>query len=225
MGNCFGTGNRRRLRGATDVEHGVAVGKNQPLLRVPVMWSSDVIATDGQLQGKRDEFWDTAPAFEGRREVWDALKAAAEAAELKDYDLAQAIVDGAGISLPKGTLEECYDELGSRYVIPKYCLNKPTNFTSDTGGAAMAASPDQLVPVDQNEEKVNIKLRLSTGKDVKLSVYPSTRMSEVKKMLQSSEGIDAVRTRLLFSGKLVSDSATIEQLKIPKGFVLQVIVS
>jgi len=80
----------------------VAVGKNKPLLRAPVLWSSDVVTTDGQLRSKRDEFWDTAPAFEGRREVWDALKAAAEAAELEDYDLAQAIVDGAGISLPKG---------------------------------------------------------------------------------------------------------------------------
>ena len=125
-----------------------------------------------------------------------------------------------------GTLEECYDELGSRYVIPKYCLNKPTNFTtSDIGETLRTSTPDQLVPVDRNEEKVNVKLRLSTGKDIKLSVYPSTRMSEVKKMLQSSEGIDAVRTRLLYSGKLVSDSTTIEQLKIPRGFVLQVIVS
>jgi len=127
-----------------------------------------------------------------------------------------------------GTLEECYDELGSRYVIPKYCLNKPKNFTtSDTTGETLrsTATLEQLVPVDQNEEKVNIKLRLSTGKDIKLSVYPSTRMSEVKKMLQSSEGIDAIRTRLLYSGKLVSDSTTIEQLKIPRGFVLQVIVS
>ncbi|TTC00278.1 Ubiquitin domain-containing protein 2 [Bagarius yarrelli] len=30
--------------------------------------------TDGQLRSKRDEFWDTAPAFEGRKEIWDALK-------------------------------------------------------------------------------------------------------------------------------------------------------
>lgn len=78
------------------------MGKNQPLLRRPVLWTSDVITTEGQLQSKRDEFWDTAPAFEGSRLVWDALKGAAEAAELEDYDLAQAIIDGAGISLPKG---------------------------------------------------------------------------------------------------------------------------
>ena len=28
-------------------------------------WKSDIPLTDGQLMSKRDEFWDTAPAFEG----------------------------------------------------------------------------------------------------------------------------------------------------------------
>ncbi len=58
--------------------------------------------TDGQLRSKRDEFWDTAPAFEGRKEIWDALKAAAQAFESNDHELAQAIIDGASITLPHG---------------------------------------------------------------------------------------------------------------------------
>lgn len=58
--------------------------------------------TDGQLRSKRDEFWDTAPAFEGRKEIWDALKAAAYAVEANDHGLAQAIIDGAGVTLPHG---------------------------------------------------------------------------------------------------------------------------
>lgn len=58
--------------------------------------------TEGQLRSKRDEFWDTAPAFEGRKEIWDALKAAAVALECNDHELAQAIVDGANITLPHG---------------------------------------------------------------------------------------------------------------------------
>ena len=56
----------------------------------------------GQLCSKRDEFWDTAPAFEGRKEIWDALKAAAYACETKDFELAQAIINGANITIPKG---------------------------------------------------------------------------------------------------------------------------
>ena len=72
--------------------------------------------TEGQLKSKRDEFWDTAPAFEGKAEIWAALKAAVEATETtpqeEDFQLAQAILDGAGVSLPHGSLVECYDELG-----------------------------------------------------------------------------------------------------------------
>lgn len=55
--------------------------------------------TEGQLRSKRDEFWETAPAFEGRKEIWDALRAAAET---DDHTWAQAIVDGANITLPTG---------------------------------------------------------------------------------------------------------------------------
>lgn len=71
-------------------------------------WKSDVPLTDGQLRSKRDEFWDTAPAFEGRKEIWDALKAAAYALETGDHPLAKAIVDGASISLPNGKDVRCY---------------------------------------------------------------------------------------------------------------------
>lgn len=38
----------------------------------------------------------------GRQEIWDALRAAANALEGTDYGLAQAIIDGANISLPHG---------------------------------------------------------------------------------------------------------------------------
>lgn len=63
--------------------------------------------TEGQLRCKRDEFWDTAPAFDGRKEIWDALRAAAVAVELNDLEMAQAIVDGACITLPHGEIHAC----------------------------------------------------------------------------------------------------------------------
>lgn len=91
--------------------------KNHPLCHEVIRWKSDVPLTEGQLRSKRDEFWDTAPAFEGRKEIWDALRAAAVAAEQMDYELAQAILDGASVSVPNGYLTECYDELGARYQV------------------------------------------------------------------------------------------------------------
>lgn len=80
----------------------LAPGRNEPLKKERLKWKSDYPMTDGQLRSKRDEFWDTAPAFEGRKEIWDALKAAAYAAEANDHELAQAILDGASITLPHG---------------------------------------------------------------------------------------------------------------------------
>ena len=56
---------------------------------IQIRWKSDIPLTEGQLKSKRDEFWDTAPAFEGKSEIWNALKAAVEATEVNDYDLAQ----------------------------------------------------------------------------------------------------------------------------------------
>ncbi|XP_017485827.1 PREDICTED: ubiquitin domain-containing protein 1-like isoform X3 [Rhagoletis zephyria] len=76
--------------------------KNRPLCNETIRWRSDVPLTEGQLRSKRDEFWDTAPAFDGRKEIWDALRAATNAAEELNFELAQAILDGANISVPNG---------------------------------------------------------------------------------------------------------------------------
>lgn len=76
--------------------------KNHSLCHETIRWKSDVPLTEGQLRSKRDEFWDTAPAFDGRKEIWDALRAATVAAESLDFQLAQAILDGASVSVPNG---------------------------------------------------------------------------------------------------------------------------
>lgn len=80
----------------------VPIGRNQPLKPEKPKWKSDVPLTTGQLQSKRDEFWETAPAYEGRKEIWDALRGAASALESGDFVLSQAIIDGANISCPNG---------------------------------------------------------------------------------------------------------------------------
>ena len=80
----------------------VAIGQNQPLQASQEVWTAEIPMTEGQLRGRRDTFWETAPAYDGRREIWDALRAASEAVDVGDYELAQAIVAGASITLPTG---------------------------------------------------------------------------------------------------------------------------
>ncbi|EFJ09679.1 hypothetical protein SELMODRAFT_84425, partial [Selaginella moellendorffii] len=93
----------------------------------PKPWKHPEAITRGQLKKMREEFWDTAPHYGGQREIWDALKAAAEA----DLSLAQTIVDSAGIIVTTDDLSTCYDERGSKYDLPKIVLSEPLNMVKD----------------------------------------------------------------------------------------------
>lgn len=197
--------------------------KNHPLCHETIRWKSDVPLTDGQLRSKRDEFWDTAPAFDGRKEIWDALRAAATAAESQDFQLAQAILDGAIISVPNGFLTECYDELGNRYQVPVYCLSYPINIVKEASGRD---SPVECSESIDGGTEVILKLRLSsTCSDVKLSVYSSDTIAIAKKKLQNQESIDPSSQRWFFGGKLLSDKMRVEEAKVTPGYVIQVIVN
>lgn len=206
------------------IQFSVAVGRNQPLKPDRHRWSSEVPWSRKKLEAEREEFWDTAPAYDGRREIWDALKAAADAVENGDVQLAQAILDGANVSLPNGTLMDCYDELGTHYSLPKYVVVPPNNLTSD----------EQLenTPKEERQESrcppgahVPIKFRLYGNRDVRLVVRTTDTVSAVKEQLCNEEGIEASKQRWYFSGRLLKDRMRIEEAKIPKGFVVQVIIN
>jgi hypothetical protein len=115
-------------------------------------------------------------------EIWDALRAATQAAEGLDFQLSQAILDGACISVPNGYLTECYDELGTQYKVPIYCLSKPINIVKEDNGRDSPAEYSE--PVDTGTETV-LKLRLSsTCSDIKLSVFSKDTIGQCKKKLQ-----------------------------------------
>ncbi|XP_030627211.1 ubiquitin domain-containing protein 1a isoform X1 [Chanos chanos] len=224
MGGCVGT----ERRGANGSSRNAARqnkkrgGRNEPLKKDRPKWKSDYPMTEGQLRSKRDEFWDTAPAFDGRKEIWDALKAAAVAIECNDHELAQAIVDGASITLPHGSLMECYDELGNRYQLPAYCLAPPVNLISERNESEAL---DNMEPQEKKEKEFQLKVRLSTGKDLRLNASMADSICQLKKQLQVQEDIDASNQRWFFSGKLLTDKTRLQDTKIQKDFVIQVIVN
>ena len=239
--------------------------KNHPLNHETIRWKSDVPLTEGQLRSKRDEFWETAPAFDGRKEIWDALRAATVAAEALDFQLSQAILDGANISVPNGYvlalsssprtnqinsvsstryLTECYDELGTQYKVPIYCLSYPINIVKEDNGRDSPAEYSE--PVDGGTE-VTLKLRLSSSfSDTKLTVYTKDTIGQCKKKLQVSchcspfpsfepsiftshsqaqENVDACCQRWFYGGKLLGDKMMVEDAQIQSGYVVQVIVN
>ncbi|CAB1343368.1 unnamed protein product [Coregonus sp. 'balchen'] len=133
--------------------------RNEPLKKERPKWKNEYPMTEGQLRSKRDEFWETAPAFDGRKEIWDALRAAAVAAELNDVELAQAI-----------TLD---------------CRSK----------------------------------------DLRISASMSNSISQLKRVLEGQEDIEAAHQRWFFAGKLLTDKTRLKDTKIQKDFVVQVIVN
>ena len=204
------------------------VGKNQPLKKERPKWKSDVPLTDGQLRSKRDEFWDTAPAFEGRKEIWDALRAASKAAESNDYDLAQAIVDGACITLPNGSLTDAYDELGNRYQLPIYCISAPVNLieTNSNLNCDNESPSPESEPFSCIGEEIMIKFRVSTlQNDIKMGVFAKEYILQAKKRLSQIHGLAEPKDqRWYFGGRLLYDKMKIEEVKLQSGFVVQVVI-
>ncbi|BBM97524.1 hypothetical protein MPTK1_1g06360 [Marchantia polymorpha subsp. ruderalis] len=103
------------------------VDGHQKKIKKPKVWKHPESLTRAQLKQMRDEFWDTAPHYGGQKEIWDALRAAAEA----EISLAQLIVDSAGVIVTSEDLSTCYDERGAKYDLPKYVLSEPTNLKDD----------------------------------------------------------------------------------------------
>ncbi|KAI8321471.1 hypothetical protein GQ54DRAFT_311725 [Martensiomyces pterosporus] len=110
-----------------------------------IRWRAEQPMTSSELHRQREAFWDTAPVYEGRAEVWQALRLACES---DDRALAPAILESAGISVPTGRLiDGAYDELGACYRIPKYCLCAPVNMVddNDAGGSNGYTSSSYLL--------------------------------------------------------------------------------
>jgi len=238
MGGCVGTqsGGRRNSGSHSGLsDSGAApVTKNKPLKSEKLRWKSDIPLTDGQLMSKRDEFWDTAPAFEGKSEIWVALRAAVDANFKDDVALAQAILDGAGVSLPGGSLTECYDELGTRYSIPVYCLSNPLNLALDSDRDSPAefsepVPPDSASPgqTQSQGEELKVKVRLSTtGEDVRLVLNSLETIGMAKKKLEGQEGCqEPARQRWYFGGKLLADRSRVGDAQVPQGFVIQCVIN
>lgn len=195
-----------------------------------------------------------------------------------------------------GRLVEAYDELGNRYILPKYCISRPTNMvgansspqrqnganqgaenedsqeadsmtnllqdnasSSPTTIAAVPSSRSKASAQNRNKEKskkkppkskssrhssgnghssassasippsgdpIVVKVRLSTmSKDIKMTLQASDRVIDVKSRLETEHEVPASRITMLYSGRVLSDRTYIKNLDVPKGFIIQAIVT
>ena len=124
-----------------------------------------------------------------------------------------AILDGACISMPNGSLVECYDELGARYAIPVYCLSYPINIVlgGDNGSGECSTDgrdtpADESEPVEPGKKGDHAKSRISSknkkrekdeGKEMKIRVRISlTSSSDTRLLVNTSETVLSAKKRL-----------------------------
>lgn len=118
-----------------------------------------------------------------------------------------------------GYLTDCYDELGNRYQLPVYVLSRPSNLQrEDTLDDNVADNTDS----DPGEEVI-VKLRLSSGKDLKLTVRSRHTVRQIKQTLSKAENINGEQ-RWFYGGKLLQDKLRVEDSKVPKGHLIQVVL-
>ncbi|XP_026063001.1 ubiquitin domain-containing protein 2-like [Carassius auratus] len=121
-----------------------------------------------------------------------------------------------------GALTECYDELGNRYQLPVYCLSSPVNMIEEKSELETIEIPE--APASEGQE-CQLRLRLSTGRDLRLAVCTNDNVQQMKHRLQTQEGVVATSQRWFFSGRPLTDKMKLEELKISREYVVQVIIS
>ncbi|KAJ3183604.1 Ubiquitin domain-containing protein 2 [Gaertneriomyces sp. JEL0708] len=231
MGSCLSRGDG--LEAERDVEGegtaGIPTGGNKPLIpHKSIVWSSDAPITRQELHRQREAFWDTSPAYSGRAEVWQALRAACESQSL---ELAQAIIDSANVTVPTGSLcDGCYDELGNSYVIPALCIVDPKNLIRDRDKEKDDSETISDVKLDQamgsgaaGGPTMELVARLSTGKDLKLAVTKKDTVASVKRLVEAQSALDGQRSiRIFYFGRQLDEQTMIGDLKLSEGGIIQV---
>lgn len=191
-------------------------GPNRGVRTDRVEWQADSPITETEWNALKEAFWHTAPAYEGRLEIWQSLRAACDALTT-DQGLAQTIIQSAEIHVPTGRLTDgCYDALGNRYVIPPYCIFPPSNLISLPQSLPSPTSAPAVLVTEPAKVKsslmYNVRIRLTTGKDLEVNVDVLNEtvedlMTKVAMELSSSKGV-----RLFRLGKELAKKAPLKDI-------------
>lgn len=147
--------------------------------------------------------------------VWEALKAAIEIGD-DDLETARAIIQCAGISLPRGLLTECYDDRGFRYNIPLYCLSDPVNLHDQL------QSPKAII--EPSSQQQPYRVRLWDGRDLRIEEGNARTVLDLKnEICKQIKNPDPSNLRVLWQGQgPLKDQQALDDLGIPHNVFIQV---
>lgn len=109
-----------------NIEEQQEQAETRELAEVPI-WQTTPSLTTAQLERLRKEFWETR--IEGRSEMWQAIKFAAEHGS--STSIANETLRAAGLRPASNSLSACYDERGHLYETPMYCMKDPENLDTE----------------------------------------------------------------------------------------------
>eukprot|EP00041_Stephanoeca_diplocostata_P026701 m.724376 g.724376 ORF g.724376 m.724376 type:complete len:247 (+) comp23024_c0_seq34:261-1001(+) len=203
------------------------IGDGKPL-QEEARWNAAKPVTKEEIDAKRREFWSTAPAYEGRQEVWDALKAACESTDL---ELARSILASAEVHLPNGSMVSCFDPLGVKYSIPRYCIRYPDNLAPSKSNASAAppapapVSPPKSSVQGSANDGIEIKIRLSIGKDITSMRFAETdAVDTVLQMVATEVDLPKESLHAFYLGKSIGGAVPVGALGLDKNNFLQLMV-
>lgn len=182
----------------------------------------------------------------GSAEVWSALKLVCECLRRGDVSQAQGILDAVGLNVPDGRVAigkkesrsgrgrakrtgGVFDERGVGYDIPGWVVADPEDLIDDKGeegeekdGAAAAAEKGKGKAEDVGE-LVTLKARLSDRSlDLTLRVGMSQTAAAVCEEIREKTG--AKKLRLMYLGRVWSETKTLEELGYKEGDMVSAFV-
>ncbi|TKA28626.1 hypothetical protein B0A50_02953 [Salinomyces thailandicus] len=219
------------------------VAKSPAQIYPPPPWTRSI------LERERASFFDTRVT--GRQECWEALRLVCDMLLQGNVEDAQGVMDAANLSSPQGRVAidkgrhrhrgGVYDERGELYDIPAWVVTDPQDLVEDAGekdldGASDSdADHEETVATEQQREQkgkgraedlgelLPVRCRLSDrGTDVVVQVHMKQKVAVLVREVQAQIG--PRRLRLVYLGRTMMESKTLEDLGWQKGHVVNAMV-
>lgn len=177
-----------------------------------VAWKATL--TEDQLRAKREEFWRSRTT--GRRQVWLALREAAET----DAQTASMLLQAAEIFTEKESMTICIDTNGIRYELPPFVINDPVSYyNAPIPKKAKSTLREESIEVPAKQ----VKLRLMPEQhDTVVRVMNTSTIAAIKEEYLRAKGGEPMHLRLFFGGKELKDQSTLLEYGVKAEYVIQV---
>ena len=175
-------------------------------------WKATI--SEDELKAKREEFWRSRTS--GRRQVWLALREAAET----DAETARLLLQIAEIFTEKDSMTVCFDTNGLRYELPVFVINDPVTYFN---GPAPKKKKVKLRDEEVEVSATQVKLRLMPQQqDIPIRILNTCTVAELKSLYAQARKGEGGQARLFFGGKELKDEMTLQGCAIQSDFVIQV---